>query len=139
MRRFLPVLLLLAACGGGGTPAASPTPTAPSPTVTIPIAETAKSIFCSHVGAHVNTLLNIIANPATEDDFGIAQMRDQIDEFRADAEQSEDQEAARLARDFISALQALIDMAETDGLEAAMTQHGDALLDATASATAFCE
>jgi hypothetical protein len=138
MKKFVPALLLLAACGGGGTPTASPSPTTPAPVVTSPTVETAKSVFCGHVSAHVNTLLNIIANPATEDDFGIAQMQDQIDEFQEDVKQTEDPEVARLAQDFISALQTLIDATETDGLESAVQQHGEAFFDAIANATTFC-
>jgi hypothetical protein len=142
MNRFVPITLLFifAACGGGGTPTASPSATHTSlpPIITTTPPETAKSVFCGHVTAHVNNLLNIIANPSTEDDFGIEQMQDQIDEFREDAKQKEDPEVAKLAKDFISALQDLVDATETDGLQAALQQHGEAFLDAIGNATTFC-
>ena len=139
MKRLFPFsfLLVLAACGGGATPAASPSPSpSPTPVVTTP-PETAKAVFCGHVNAHVNTLLNIIGNPATEDDFAIEQMQDQIDEFREDAKQKEDSDVARLAKDFISSLQTLIDATETDGLEAAFQQHGGVFLEVVGDANTF--
>jgi hypothetical protein len=141
MKGLLPILLVLTACGGGATPAASPSAaqtSLPPIVATSPPADTAKTIFCGHVSAHVNTLLNIIGNPTTEDDFGMSQMNDQIDEFREDAKQKEDPEVAQLAKDLISSLQALIDATETDGLEAAFQQQGTAFLEAVGNANTFC-
>lgn len=133
-------LILLTACGGGANPSASPsvTETSPSPVTSTAPPETAKSVFCGHVSAHINTLLNLVANPSTEDDFAIGQMQDQIDEFRPDAKQKDDAQVAKRAKEFITTLQDLIIATETDGLQAAFQEHGKPFLDAIADANTFC-
>ena len=139
MRRFVPILLLLAACGGGAEPSATPPPTSPAPTTPSPApVETARTIFCGHVRAHINTLLGFIVSPATEDDFAIDQMKDQVKEFREDVNQKEDKDVARHAKDLTVSLQTLIASTETDGLQAAVQQHFEPFADAVGDANSFC-
>ena len=138
MKRLILVLLLLVACGKGATtsaPSPSPSPTpSPSPSPTVD----PRDPVCLHYRAHINTLFNIIANPTTEADFGIQQVEDQIDEFKADVKITKDADAVRVAKEFIQVLQKVLDATPSDGLQAAFVQNIDAWATANEDGMSIC-
>jgi hypothetical protein len=127
VKRLIPVLLLLVACGKGATTSA-PSPT-PSPTPLPSPSATAdpRDPVCLHYRAHINNLFNIIANPTTETDFGIQQINDQINEFKKDVKKTDDADAVDVAKEFIQVLQKVVnETPSAGGVQAAFAQNIDA-------------